>query len=512
MKARFGSHLLLPAVFLLLAAMLACSDTGDATSPTSAPATSAAPSIQTAKPLTASDRMEMDEFVEQQQVISREWDQFYQEFDDWRAGLTACHSSSAQEALQEFAASFNDVTGQARSLPRASSTRELADILIAAAEEEEAAFRQLRDRWQPGNVSFFELVEQKRSDAARAQKKTEDLALELQEKFEEGYTPEEVEEAEEFSEAFDAIEDAWDEFHDAYITLRKEENKLDSVALIARYGQLIEQSGEMVAAIAELSSTDTTEDIVEMIQGAAEAELAALINLTEALAVLASAVPAPGTDTETGEATPPPSTDTETGEPSHAPDADSKIEEPPATAEPPASPPPGQDPGLDLGTLQDEVDVAVNESKAVLKEVRQAIDEIIDDKSAENLADIENFNIHYKRLVAEWDAFHQRYNDWRKTEGGCDRTEALQALDRFNQRLGELGRKVRDLPQSGFLLPMYTLLVEAAEREEGAMRTLRNSWRPFAVDAFRAVDQGRVDSDRLRRQANIGLQELGNHP
>ena len=498
MKVRFGPHFCLLAVFLLLAAMLACSDTSDGTPTPSAPVT-AAPSIQSAKPLTPSDRMAMDEFVKQQRSIDEEWDQFYREFDDWRVGLTSCHRSSAQEALQEFAAAFNDVTGQARSLPRTSVTRELADILIAAAEEEEAAFRLLRDRWQPGNVSFFELVEQRRSEAARAQKNVEDRALELQEEFEEGSTPEEVEEAEEFSEDLDAIEDAWDKFHDAYIALREEENNLDSAALIARYGRLIEQLNGIVAAIAELSSTDTTEDIVEMLQEAAEAELAALINLSEALAVLASAAPAPGTDTETGEPTP-------------SPDADSKMEEPPATLEPPASPPSGLDTGIDLGALQDEVDAAVNESKAVLGEVRQTIKIIVADDSLERLAEVEDFEGHYKGLLAEWEAFHQRYNDWRKTEGGCDRVDVLQALDRFNQRIGELGRKVRDLPQSGFLLPMYRLLVEAAEQEEGAMRALPNSWRPFAVDAFRAVDQGRVDSDRLRRQANIGLQELASRP
>ena len=84
----------------------------------------------------------------------------------------------------------------------------------------------------------------------------------------------------------------------------------------------------------------------------------------------------------------------------------------------------------------------------------------------------------------------------------------LQSLDQFNLRIGELGRKVRDLPQSSYLLPMYTLLVEATEREEGAIRTLRNSWRPFTVDAFKAVDQERVNANRLRRQAGIGLQEL----
>ena len=69
-----------------------------------------------------------------------------------------------------------------------------------------------------------------------------------------------------------------------------------------------------------------------------------------------------------------------------------------------------------------------------------------------------------------------------------------------------------DLPQSGFLVPVYALTVEAAERESGAVRTLASSWTPFAVDAFKAVDEARVASARLRRQASIALTELSARP
>ena len=161
MKVRFGSCILLFLASLLLAFLVSCNRTSD-TRPVTLPPDS--PSAQSAKPLSASDRIAVDGFVKQQQAIDREWDQFHREFDRWRAGLTACHRSSVHEALQDFAAGFASVTKQARDLPRTAVTRELADILISAAEEEEAAFRQLRDRWQPDNLSLFELVEQRRSD------------------------------------------------------------------------------------------------------------------------------------------------------------------------------------------------------------------------------------------------------------------------------------------------------------------------------------------------------------
>ena len=40
------------------------------------------------------------------------------------------------------------------------------------------------------------------------------------------------------------------------------------------------------------------------------------------------------------------------------------------------------------------------------------------------------------------------------------------------------------------------------------MRALRNSWQPFTVDAFKAVDRGRLNSNGLCRQADIAMQEI----
>ena len=187
MKTRLASQLLLPAVVLMLALVLACRDTG---SPVTVPvALPTEPPAQTAKPLSASDLEALDEFEAQQQDVGQDWDRFHQEFDQWRAGLTFCHRSSMQEALQDFAVGFNAVTEQARNLPRTSVNQDLSNVLIAAAEAEEAAFRQLRDRWQPNSLSLFETVEQQRSNAARAQKDVEDLALELQEELEKATDP-----------------------------------------------------------------------------------------------------------------------------------------------------------------------------------------------------------------------------------------------------------------------------------------------------------------------------------
>ena len=154
------------------------------------------------------------------------------------------------------------------------------------------------------------------------------------------------------------------------------------------------------------------------------------------------------------------------------------------------------------------MDAIIGRVETTLKEIGRTIHESLDRSAAADLEEIQVFIRDYKKLVAEWDAFHEGYNEWRRTEGGCDRSEVLQSLCQFDTRLGELGRQVRDLPQSGYLLPIHNLLVEAVEREEGAVRALRNSWQPFAVDAFIAVERERDNGNRLRREANIALEEL----
>ena len=477
MKTRFGYYLLLPALVFALALVLAC---GDAESPATVPVTlpTASPP-ESAKPLSASDSEAIDEFATQQQAVGQEWDRFHQEFDQWRAGLTSCHRSSVREALQDFAVGFNAVTEQARDLPRTSVNPKLADMLIAAAEAEEAAFRQLRDRWQPNSPALFETVEQQRSKAAAAQKEVEDLTAALQEELEKAADPEELRAMEEFSAAFDLVRDDWEKFHDDYTELLLEADSLDDPAALARLEQLILRFGALFRAVSRLPTADAAGDVTETLEAAAEAELTALKSVRDALAEAIATAEAAAAAAEAAEETDTSGDDESDGA---------------------------------AGPLLAAMDPIITGVETTLKEVSLTIEDSLDRSAVADLEEVREFIRDYKRLVAEWDAFHEGYNEWRRTEGGCDRSEVLQALGQFDTRLAELGRQVRDLPQSGYLLPIYNLLVEAVEREEGAIRALRNTWQPFTVDAFIAVDRERDNANRLRREANIALQELRDRP
>ena len=552
MKVRIFSRLLLPGTLALMVLLLACQQ--PAATPTPEAASPRPSAAKTTKPLTATEREAVADFAKQYEALEQEWEELRAGFDSWRSGLAECHPSAAQDALSNFAASFKEVTEAARSLPRTASTKELADLIIPAVEGEETALRVLRDRWMPGNSSFFESMEQRRTASSDAQKATEDRSVELQLEFEAGATRDEVEEAKQFSGVFDEIEDSWDDYHDEFRQLRNKESKLDVEEVLLSYQALAESYISIVESLAELEGSDILQDLIEILDNAADDEFDALNELVEALEKgIADPAPPPNEEMSRGQQTPgaamagsptmtaaPPAQAPGVAGPSNGESAGPTL---PTEANSGQNPNAGRGaeeaPAVMLGSGQQsmppvllpatastqangngngpsifhrELDDAYGASLVAMEQVSQGIEEIIEDRSAEHLQDVMDFNEAYESLLAKWGSFHEDYDSWRETDGGCDRVSTLDDLDSFTQGASALAANVRSLPRNGYLLPVYTLLVEAAEREEGAMRSLYNSWRPFATDAFAAVDRERSGADRLRQEAMTGLQELSNRP
>ena len=548
MKARICSRLFLPVAILLLAVLVACQQADDSDSGSAAPVTGGSSQQPSARQLTGEERAAVAEFAEEYQAIEQEWAALRSGLDNWRSGLTECHPSAAQTALQDFAASFREVTEAARELPRTTATRELADLVIPAAEAEEAAFRNLRDRWQPGNTSFFESVEERRTEASAARKATEDRALELQVEFEAGPTRTEIVQAELFQEQFEDLEDAWEDYHRDYRQLLRVEPTLEVEEQIVRYDALAVSLSAVVELILGLEATEITEDLLDTLEDAAEDELDAVFAVAQALAedengeammtggammertsVVVDDAGAGGNDglpappLQNGEGAPPvPPTGELPGSPPQAGEPAAPAPQPVTPGEPvpqqavPAGPAPTIPSALagatGGATVHDELDFAYQASVKALEEVSQGLDDIIDDESADHLVAVGDFNSAYDSLLTGWDSFHEEYDGWLESDGDCNRLAALRVLEGFSSEAAALANRVRDLPRAGFLLPVYTLLVDAAEREEGAMRALYSSWRPFAVDAFAAAEEERATVDRLRQQVGTGLQELAARP
>ena len=478
MKARLSFYLLIPAFLSVLALTLAC---GGADEPDTAPVTLPPDSTpQAERPLSASELKAIEEFAMRQEEVGGEWESLREEFDRWRASLTSCQSGTFRQYLLTFALQFNAVTESARRLPRTSATSELADNLIAAAESEELTFRQLRDRWQPNNLSLFESIEKQRSEAARVQRSVEDEVRELEKKLEEAADPDTRREVEDFSRVLHSIGHDWDKFHDDYASLLREVITLEDDEALARLGQLFKQVTALADRVDGLATANATEDMVKELQDTVQTEHKSFVDVYEKVIQRAEMPPTANEESQPS--------DEEAGE-------EEPVEE---------------EPSQSVRSILLSFDPAIKSARVILREITGAVEDFLDASTEEDLEDVREFAADYQLLRANWDAFHQRYNGWRRIEGGCNRAEVQQALGQFNIRAGEIAKQVRALPQTGYLLPMYNLLVEAAEREENAMRVLRNTWQPFTIDAYIAVERERDHADRLRREANLALEELRN--
>ena len=479
--------------------------------------------VPTATPVPAAVKQVAQKFAGGHQAVDQSWEQFHAAFDTWRTGLISCDASSVSERLQLFAGDFAAITEAARGLPRTPAVRAMADRLIQAAEGEEEALRALRDTWmlegpagrsaamegarldsedqngfssssrRQDRLSTFESVDVARSEASALQKEVADELSDRQTKV--------SSEAEvvTFSDEFQKISPVWDQFHQDYDSFRAEEGDLTSRETVHRLSQLVDQFRNVVVSVRQLPTFESTRGTAQILADAAREEETALRNLRD-------------TFQSTGE------------EPAGLEDAaasDSVTEaevagevagegESKGAGESSGAAPRGlfkaEDPSL-FNTFANQL-VKSNEAR---RQAQLDLADVLDEVSSRSRREVQDFDDQYRALVANWDSFHRGnrgYDEWRKTEGGCDRAEIVSDLGQFPLQFRDIVTQVRDLPRATSLRPMRELLVEAARLEEQALKELRHSWRPFDDRAFQGLDSERSAADRLRRQVALGVQEL----
>jgi hypothetical protein len=482
-------------------------------SPEAAPALPESQSTAAATPVPVEAIRTAQQFAAAQAQIETDWDGYHQEFDRWRAGLTSCSRASAEEAFRGFASDASAISVQAGDLPRWADVRDLADKLVDAAGAEEAVLRRLRDRWQPGNTALFEEVEEHRSMSISAQLAVADGLEDLTH-----VDPESSDVIEEIAEEFETIGPDWKAVQEGYAELRDGQDNLTKEETIAGLGDLLGKIGKLREAIEELPSSVVTDRLIEDLLDALDEQVEALQALQGALESTADSSPAVPTVVPTAEPKPnaPPTITIAPPEPPESPegengDGDKAPEPGPGGKNGDADKAPEPTPGDDNGVSFEDADDSADEFYEVLNEVWHKIDEILEDPSAGldvDLEKVEEFDREYLTLVKAWDKFHAGYGRWRATDGGCDRAEVSGELAGFSETLTVLAGQVRSLPRASYLRPMGNSLIEAVQGEQDAMRVLGYNWRPFSTDAFRAFDLERSSSRELRRQTEVGVQEL----
>ena len=455
------------------------------------------------------------EFAAGNNSISIRWEEFHDDFDSWREGLVTCNADSVRAALRGFAGRFGGITATARALPRTSVVRALADDLIQAAEEEEEALRLLRDTWQPSPAALalvsagggtdeesgqddgfnppqavfpFERVDTARAAAAVLRKEVADALSDRTERT----TKSSLAEADTFSARFLSLDSSWEDFHREYDTFRSQFGDLTSGQTVARLGSLVDQFREIVGGVRRLPTTEATREVVQILAQVAQEEDLTLRRLR-------------GTFQKTGE--------TMIGTPEEElPEEGAPAEDPGLVQEggEAAEVSPEIEVSFEAGDLSlfDAFDAQIVASNAVRLQAGQELALVLEDISKETRDLVAEFTEEYDLLLKEWNAFHRDYDEWRATEGGCDRSKAIETLSQFTVTFGEIASDVRGLPAATVLRPMGEILVEAVEREERAIRELRNAWQPYAVDVYQNLDQERGTAGKLRRQVAVGIQEL----
>ena len=499
------------------------------------------------------------QFAADQKAINDDWDAFHSDFDSWRAQLSACDRTAALEALRAFASDFSAITEQARDLPGKGIARELPDNVILAANNEETALRLLRDNWQPGSPTLLENSQTERGNASNLLRMA---SIEV-DKLEELGKPEDQAIAEEFAEALAPVEQAWELFYDNYEELEDDYIDLTAPQIVTRLRALVEEHESVLESLEDVPSDKVTDPVHDQLVEAAEVEAEALEDLLDAFrrivkaeassgqaddgAANGSGDSSNGAGSEAGEAS-----DADGGQGSEgsgsAPQGsaqgqpaeslepgDSLQQEAPLAqgsgngAAGPVPPIPslfgsggdskGQDsqspdgsggPSADAD-FSDHFDVfedTLDETKITRKQAVRELDALIEGVSEEDKKALAEFTRAFAALMDDWDDFHQDFDQWVRTEGDCDRAEAINDLNRFNQGFSALTAQVRNLSQAAYLRPSSDLLSEAVEREGAALRSLASTWAPYESDVYRGLDAERANASELRRLADRRTQEV----
>ncbi len=447
-------------------------------------------------------------------AVSANWDRFHNEFDMWRGGLNACEASTVQVALNQFVGQFTDVTETARGISRPYVARRLADRLISAAQQEEEALRLLRDNWRqgvgmgvvlpttaeaengnaaektpdaartvanPATVSAFETVDSARATASDIRKEVADALEDL--RITTG--PDSLAEVKDFSKSFRSIEQSWDSFNRDYDSLRNEEGQLSSQQTVDRLGSLVTRFRAIVVSIGNLPTLGVTRPVAETLAQSAEETDLAIRKLR-------------GTSQKDEDS---PGASAARVEPEQGGEGE-ESEESADAGRPPADFTTGDQ------DLFDEFDRQLVESDAARRQARQALADVLGHVSEQTQSALGAFTQEYELLLQKWDDFHEDYDAWRRSEGGCDRAEAVDKLAGFSVGFRQIVSDVRALPGAGFLRPLSEILVEAAESESEALQLLRDDWQPYDASVYKAIANTRNLSGRMRRQVSVGVQDL----
>jgi hypothetical protein len=449
------------AMAVFLVALVACGADSTATSPVSLQtpdiqATLTALALSEAQALTPTPvpegaRRELIGFVAGYRSMSDSWDRFHQEIDQWREDVAACVPASVESALEAFAGRALGITHTARSLDRLPYLETQAASLAAAADQEAAAFESLSKNWTPEierSVELFLQFASARSAADLERGKVFRSLLDRQNSLDDTS----LEAIESFAAAVKTLNTEWDQFHRDYDAFRVEPVEADDDPATSRLGGLLIQFGSIVDQVQALPNLVLTQEIAERLAGAADGEQLLLRRLLNSAGE-------DETKIETVKALPDDLVLSENGDGSTDGNGEANRAEL----------------VLNDPTLFDVFDSQISSINRLRRTLRTDLSDVrapLSEAGSENLS---VFLGQARALEREWDAFHDSYDQWRSSNGRCDQGKALEALGQLATGFGGTVQAIEALSSVPLVREMRELLLWAAEREQAAVFSLRDS-------------------------------------
>ncbi|MCH7738421.1 MAG: hypothetical protein IH872_13600 [Chloroflexi bacterium] len=494
---RFRLRLTAPvAMAVFLVALVACGDdlapgpsapglnTPDIRATVSALAQSQAQALTPTR-VPESARQDLVAFGEGHRATSVDWDRFHQEMDRWREGVVACVPASVESALETFKGRALGLTQTARGIARLPNLETLAARLTAAVESEAAAFETLSDNWTAesgltGGASLFQQLALARSAADLERGKVSRALLVRRNSVDD----DSLELIDVFSSRLATLYLDWDQFHRAYDAFRTEVIDPEDEDAESSLGELLTKFGSIVEQVRKLPDTALTREIAGRLADAADGEQLLLRRLLSSDGSLKEAVPVLPKDLVIS--------GTVNGDGSTNGNGGAGLS------------------GLTLSqaTVFDVFDTHVASVNQLRRAVRNELDDARASLSDSGRIDVSILLLQIGALGLEWDDFHDGYDEWRRTNGGCDQGQALDALGVLAADFGRTVRDIQALPSGPLVRGMGELLLQAAEREQAAVLSLRETWRSLDTSAFGRYSADRAFAETLRRQTALDLQDL----
>lgn len=125
-----------------------------------------------------------------------------------------------------------------------------------------------------------------------------------------------------------------------------------------------------------------------------------------------------------------------------------------------------------------------------------------------NNASLSKYSVRYQDIEQQWDAFHSDYHALRNPASNADRDTISRELLELEKKCDSIIYKTQYLPQSSLLRPLIESLISAAETEQGELRRLQNSWRPYESTAWNNYYQGQRSAEKNRREIRSAFNDL----